>query len=94
MIDFLGRGDMIEVAIAEGHVFSSAFSGNTVQICPGRRAYLDPVPFHRSSVGPRPGGVHVHDLLGWLSSRCAVVFQQGDAVARNGLRSGQPELAL
>jgi NADH-quinone oxidoreductase subunit G len=34
MIDFLGRGDLIEVAIAEGHVFSSAFSGNTVQICP------------------------------------------------------------
>jgi NADH-quinone oxidoreductase subunit G len=34
MIDFAGRGDAIEVAIAEGHVFSSAFSGNTVQICP------------------------------------------------------------
>jgi NADH-quinone oxidoreductase subunit G len=34
MIDFLGRGDAIEVAIADGHVFSSAFSGNTVQICP------------------------------------------------------------
>ena len=34
MIDFLGRGDLIEVAIAEGHVFSSVFSGNTVQICP------------------------------------------------------------
>jgi NADH-quinone oxidoreductase subunit G len=34
MIDFLGRGDLMEVAIAEGHVFSSAFSGNTVQICP------------------------------------------------------------
>jgi NADH-quinone oxidoreductase subunit G len=34
MIDFAGRGDAIEVSIAEGHVFSSAFSGNTVQICP------------------------------------------------------------
>ncbi len=34
MIDFAGRGDALEVAIADGHVFSSAFSGNTVQICP------------------------------------------------------------
>ncbi len=34
MIDFAGRGDEIEVAIADGHVFGSAFSGNTVQICP------------------------------------------------------------
>ncbi len=34
MIDFAGRGDQIEVAIAPGHVFSSVFSGNTVQICP------------------------------------------------------------
>jgi len=34
MIDFAGRGDELEVAIAGGHVFSSAFSGNTVQICP------------------------------------------------------------
>ena len=34
MIDFAGRGDALEVSIAEGHVFSSAFSGNTVQICP------------------------------------------------------------
>ncbi|MHB8681529.1 MAG: NADH-quinone oxidoreductase subunit NuoG [Acidimicrobiales bacterium] len=33
-IDFLGRGDMVEVNIADGHVFSSYFSGNTVQICP------------------------------------------------------------
>ena len=34
MIDFVGRGDEIEVAIAEGYVFDSVFSGNTVQICP------------------------------------------------------------
>jgi NADH-quinone oxidoreductase subunit G len=34
LIDFFGRGDAIEVAIAEGYVFDSVFSGNTVQICP------------------------------------------------------------
>ncbi len=34
LIDFVGRGDQIEVAIAEGYVFDSIFSGNTVQICP------------------------------------------------------------
>jgi len=33
-IDFLGRGDAVEVNVFEGHAFSSYFSGNTVQICP------------------------------------------------------------
>jgi NADH-quinone oxidoreductase subunit G len=33
-IDFLGRGDMVEVNVFEGEAFSSYFSGNTVQICP------------------------------------------------------------
>jgi NADH-quinone oxidoreductase subunit G len=33
-IDFLGRGDMVEVNVFEGQAFSSYFSGNTVQICP------------------------------------------------------------
>jgi NADH-quinone oxidoreductase subunit G len=33
-IDFLGRGDAIEVNVFEEHVFTSYFSGNTVQICP------------------------------------------------------------
>ena len=33
-IDFLGRGDGIEVNVFEDHVFTSYFSGNTVQICP------------------------------------------------------------
>ncbi|HTZ09146.1 MAG TPA: NADH-quinone oxidoreductase subunit NuoG [Acidimicrobiales bacterium] len=33
-IDFLGRGDAVEVGIFEEQPFSSYFSGNTVQICP------------------------------------------------------------
>jgi NADH-quinone oxidoreductase subunit G len=33
-IDFLGRGDAVEVNVFEDHAFSSYFSGNTVQICP------------------------------------------------------------
>jgi NADH-quinone oxidoreductase subunit G len=33
-IDFLGRGDRVEVNVFEGEAFSSYFSGNTVQICP------------------------------------------------------------
>jgi NADH-quinone oxidoreductase subunit G len=33
-IDFLGRGDTVEVNVFEGQAFSSYFSGNTVQICP------------------------------------------------------------
>ncbi len=34
MIDFMGRGDRIEVNTFPGESFSSYFSGNTVQICP------------------------------------------------------------
>ena len=33
-IDFLGRGDAVEVNVFEGAAFSSYFAGNTVQICP------------------------------------------------------------
>jgi NADH-quinone oxidoreductase subunit G len=33
-IDFAGRGERLEVAIAPGHEFRSIFAGNTVQICP------------------------------------------------------------
>jgi NADH-quinone oxidoreductase subunit G len=33
-IDFVGRGDHIEVGVFAEHPFSSYFSGNTVQICP------------------------------------------------------------
>ncbi len=33
-IDFLGRGDQVEVNIFEDHSFTSYFSGNTIQICP------------------------------------------------------------
>lgn len=34
LIDFVGRGDHIEVSTFPNHPFSSYFSGNTVQICP------------------------------------------------------------
>ena len=33
-IDFLGRGDQVEVNVFEDHQFTSYFSGNTIQICP------------------------------------------------------------
>ena len=33
-IDFLGRGDQVEVNVFEDHAFTSYFSGNTIQICP------------------------------------------------------------
>jgi len=33
-IDFLGRGDAVEVNVFEDQPFASYFSGNTVQICP------------------------------------------------------------
>ena len=33
-IDFLGRGDQVEVNVFEEQPFTSYFSGNTIQICP------------------------------------------------------------
>ena len=50
-IDFLGRGDAIEVNVFEDHVFTSYFSGNTVQICPVGALTASPVPVH----APGPG---------------------------------------
>ena len=72
-IDFIGRGEQIEVATFPELPFTSYFSGNTVQICPVGALDRHPVPVHRPAVGPRPGRVDLHHLCGraagWPCSR-------------------------
>ena len=72
-IDFIGRGEQLEVGTFPELPFSSYFSGNTVQICPVGALTADALPLRRPALGPRPGGVHLHHLLrsgaGWPCSR-------------------------
>jgi len=51
-IDFLGRGDQVEVNVFEDHAFTSYFSGNTIQICPVGALTATPYRF-----GARPWDV-------------------------------------
>ena len=50
-IDFLGRGDTVEVNVFEDQAFSSYFSGNTVQICPVGALTASPYRFTRPARG-------------------------------------------
>ncbi len=93
-IDFLGRGDAVEVNVFEGHAFSSYFSGNTVQICPVGALTAVALPLHGPALGPRPGRVDLHAVRLRLPGRRAVVGQPDHPPARHGQRSGQPVLAV
>ena len=61
---------------------------------PGRRAHRDALPLHRPALGPRPGRVHLHRLLGGLPGGRAVLAEPPDPAARHRLRAGQPRLAV
>ena len=74
--------------------FNSYFSGNTVQICPGRRAHGDAVPLQVPPVGPRTGRVDLHDVRGRLPHRRPVLGRAARPLSRRRLRPGQPELAV
>ncbi len=93
-IDFIGRGELLEVNTFPELPFASYFSGNTVQICPVGALTATPVPVRRSTLGSRPGRVDVHDVLGGMPGGGAVVLQPGDQAARHRCRSGQPRLAV
>ena len=93
-IDFLGRGDTVEVNVFEGAAFSSYFAGNTVQICPGRGAHGHPLPVHGPALGPGPGGVDLHALCLRLPGRRPELGQPDHAAAGDGLRPGQPVVVV
>ncbi|HEV8064054.1 MAG TPA: NADH-quinone oxidoreductase subunit NuoG [Acidimicrobiales bacterium] len=86
LIDFFGRADAIEVAIAPGHPFDSYFSGNTVQICPV--GALTSVPYRFKS---RPWDLEqVESTCTYCSFGCRVAVQSsaGTLVRYLGIDSG------
>ena len=82
-IDFAGRGELVEVAAFPTAPFTSHFSGNTVQICPVGAA-----------LGPRPGRVDLHHVLGRLSGGGAILRRPDHPPAGRRRRPDQPRLAL
>ena len=90
LIDFAGRGERVEVATFPTQPFSSYFSGNTVQICPVGASTATPYRFAARSVGPRPGGVHLHDLRPRLPGGRPVVGQSSDPDHGHRLGAGEP----
>ena len=93
-IDFIGRGEDLEVNIFPDLPFASYFSGNTVQICPVGALTAVPYRFAGPPLGPRPGRVHLHHLLGGVPGGRPVVVQPGDPAARHRRRPGQPRVAV
>ena len=93
-IDFIGRGEQLEVDIFPELPFTSYFSGNTVQICPVGALTAAPYRFAARPVGPRPGRVHLHHLRGGLPGGGAVVVQPAHPAPRHRRRPGQPRLAV
>ena len=71
LIEFIGRGDEIEVATFPGEPFASYFSGNTVQICPVGALTASPYRF-----AARPWDLEqVESTCTGCSVGCRVVVQ-------------------
>ena len=94
LIDFVDRGDRMQVLNFAEQPFDSYFSGNTVQICPVGALTAKPVPLQGPAVGPRDGRDVVQRVRGAVPRRAAVVVEPARAAARRRLRAGQPRLAV
>ena len=94
LISFNERGNETQVLTFPDDPFTSYFSGNTVQICPVGALTADALPLPRPTLGPRAGGVDLHDVRGRLPHRRAVVVQPPRALPRRRRRADQPRLAL
>ena len=60
----------------------------------GGRPDRQPVPVRRPTLGPRPGGVDVHDVRRRVPGGRPVLVQPVDPPARHRHRPGQPRLAV
>ena len=94
LIDFVDRGDRMQVLNFAEQPFDSYFSGNTVQICPVGALTAQPVPLQGAALGPRDGRDVVQRVRGAVPRRAAVVVEPARAVARRRLRARQPRLAV
>ena len=94
LIHFIDRGNQTQVNTFPDDPFASYFSGNTVQICPVGALDGVAVPLQGPPVGPRPGRVHLHDVLGRLPHRRAVEPQRGPPLPGRRHRPGQLGLAV
>ena len=95
LIRFIDRGNETQVNTFPDEPFASYFSGNTVQICPVGALTADALPVQGPPVGPRPGRVDVHLVLGRLPHRRAVVgATELRALPRRRRRPGQLGLAV
>ena len=94
LIDFVERGDRMQVLNFTEQPFDSYFSGNTVQICPVGALTAKPVPLQGPALGPRDGRDVVQRVRGAVPRRAAVVVEPARAAARRRLRAGQPRLAV
>ena len=93
-IDFVGRGEQRRGRHLPRPALLLVLQRQHRPDLPGGRADRDALPLHRPALGPRPGRVHLHHLLGRLPGGGAVVVQPADPPARHRLRPGQPRLAV
>ena len=93
-IDFIGRGEQLEVNTFPELPFTSYFSGNTVQICPVGALTATPYRFTARPWDLDQVESHLHHLRGRVPGGRAVVVQPGDPPARHRRRPGQPRLAV
>ena len=94
LIDFVDRGDRMQVLNFAEQPFDSYFSGNTVQICPVGALTAKPVPLQGAALGPRDRRDVVQRVRGAVPRRAAVVVEPARPAARRRLRAGQPRLAV
>ncbi len=94
LIDFVDRGDHMQVLNFAEQPFDSYFSGNTVQICPVGALTASQYRFRARPWDLATVETSCNDLLGAVPGRAAVVVEPAGPAARRRLRAGQPRMAL
>ena len=94
LIDFVDRGDRMQVLNFDEQPFDSYFSGNTVQICPVGALTASQYRFQARPWDLATVETSCNDVLGAVPRRGAVVVEPARAPARRRLRAGEPRMAL
>ena len=94
LIDFVDRGDRMQVLNFAEQPFDSYFSGNTVQICPVGALTASQYRFRARPWDLATVETSCTDVRGAVPRRVAVVVEPARAPARCRLRAGQPRLAV